>query len=882
MTAHARVVASALILCAAFAGGAAPRGQAPDPRQVACPSTAATLDDLLIDSRKLLEAQQSAEAAACFDLAVQRAARGEAPGREGPARLGLGQALYNLADYPRAEREADRALELYEAAGDPLNAARATRLKGSIRMFRGDRAGAQQLHRAAAEQFEKLGAHRDRAIALLGLSNGTENRDERGALLDETVALARKAQDFKTEGRALHSRGDNHFAAGRFDQAIADLGAAIERFDAVNDRTALGDAWVSLGRIHRAHGRLAQAIEYYDRAIAIQEMSGDLRGLVQSVNAKAVALGLLGRRAEARREYERACEIARRTGSARIINFAEGNLAGAYADEGDYAKAIALLEDVLTREQEPYILAYRHSTLSESYAALGRFDRALEHAGRATAFARDSQNHDYLPTVLHRQALVERRAGRPDEALAHARDGVVAVEDLRTRLVPSDYMKRGFADMYQSLFGLTIALMLDGDRDADALVTAEQARARAFLDLLAGRDLIRERPSDDPPAAPAGHGDLPLASYATAAPVTAPEITAFAARLRSVLVSYWVARDEVFIWVASSSGDVRAARVAVARENLEKTVAAAIPSLGGSDGAALSRLHDWLIRPVARWLPPGAAMTIVPHGPLFRVAFAALPDAGGVYLVERHPISYAPSISSFRWTSRLAERATRARTHLLVADPRPMPRADDDTALPPLAAATREVRAIQKILGAAGTVSLSAARASEAAVRRELAGKRVIHLATHAVIRDDAPFESFLALGASGAEPASDGRLTVRELYDLSLDAGLVVMSACRSATGRISGDGISGLSRALFYAGAPRVVATLWDVADEPSARILADFYRASQAGADTRAALRQAQLRMIEALRAGQAVVRTPGGEVHLSNQPFYWASWIVLGEP
>ena len=103
----------------------------------------------------------------------------------------------------------------------------------------------------------------------------------------------------------------------------------------------------------------------------------------------------------------------------------------------------------------------------------------------------------------------------------------------------------------------------------------------------------------------------------------------------------------------------------------------------------------------------------------------------------------------------------------------------------------------------------------------------MLHFATHAIVSDDEPFGSYLALGASAADTPANGLLTSQEVYGLDLNADLVVLSACRSAGGRVTGDGISAFARAFIYAGTASLVASLWDVADEPTNRLLPDFYR-------------------------------------------------------
>jgi CHAT domain-containing protein len=277
-------------------------------------------------------------------------------------------------------------------------------------------------------------------------------------------------------------------------------------------------------------------------------------------------------------------------------------------------------------------------------------------------------------------------------------------------------------------------------------------------------------------------------------------------------------------------------------------------------------------------------MTIVPHGPLYRVSFAALQDANGAYLLESYDLGYGPSASAFAWTDRVSarSRSQSAGRALVVADPRPLPFEPGQTPLPRLSAANVEAAAIRRSVGREQTTVLSGLQAQEPAVRDAIGDRRVVHFATHAVIQDDAPLESYLALGGSGDSSAVDGRLTVRELYDLSLSADLVVLSACRTATGRPSGDGIAGMARALFYAGTPSVVATLWDVADQPSATLISGFYAHWMRGGDKRAALRRAQLDLLRQLRSGSMLAQTPLGNVRLDARPFYWAGYVLIGEP
>ncbi len=851
-----------------------------------CPSANSSLPQLLTDSQALQERGDPGPAASCFALAAERAAAANEPLTEARARLGLAQTSLEIAAYDRGTEEARRARALYERERDELGVARADATLASAAVMTGQRARGTTLYRAVIEEFRRLGADRERANAIVSYTMAADlPHDAEMALLDEAIAIARRLGLRRIEARALHSRADKQFSEGRFDDAVRDLGAAIELFQSENRQASLADAYVSLGRIHRAHGQPETAIGYYDQAIAIHERIGDLRGVVQSTNAKAIALGAAGRLPEARAAYERALEVARTTGSPRLINFQQGNLAGAYADAGDHATAIRLLEDVLTREIDPYVLAYRHSGLAHNYLAVGTPERAIEHAHQSIKFAEQTSNRELLPALLLTRAEVYRALGRRSNALADAQASTRVIEEMRAKLVPLDFMKRGFSNRNQEVFSLTIALMHERGEDGRSLVVSEQARARAFLDLLASRSLVTQPVAPIAVPVASARADASLASATAATPVSGDEIARIAARLQSTILSYWVDPEGIQIWTVSPGAPVQSARVVVKREELERAVTASIPTPMGADLEALGQLYRWLIAPVARGLPPsGAALTIIPHGPLFHVSFAALRDARGRYLIEDYALGYSPSISAFLYTQRLADVSRgRPASYLLVADPSPLPRGTDAPPLFALPASLREAEGIRRVLGpSASSLVLTRRRATESLVRKAMGGRRIIHFATHAFIRDDEPFESFLALGVSGKGAAEDGRLSVRELYDIELESDLVILSACRTATGRLSGDGIAGLSRALFNAGAASVMATQWDVADDPSARLMVSFYRNWRGGTDKRSALRAAQLEMIRALRAGTVVSRTELGTVRLREQPFFWAAYLMIGEP
>jgi CHAT domain-containing protein len=152
----------------------------------------------------------------------------------------------------------------------------------------------------------------------------------------------------------------------------------------------------------------------------------------------------------------------------------------------------------------------------------------------------------------------------------------------------------------------------------------------------------------------------------------------------------------------------------------------------------------------------------------------------------------------------------------------------------------------------------SGAAATEEAFRTHAPNADLIHLASHAVFREDNPLFSRIRL--------ADGWLAVYDLFGLRLRASLVTLSACETGVSRVlSGDEVVGLSRGFFQAGTSSVVVSLWSVDDDSTASLMQRFYTLLRAGMVPAAAMRAAQVE----LRRSRP-------------HPYYWAPFLVVGRP
>lgn len=300
-----------------------------------------------------------------------------------------------------------------------------------------------------------------------------------------------------------------------------------------------------------------------------------------------------------------------------------------------------------------------------------------------------------------------------------------------------------------------------------------------------------------------------------------------------------------------------------------------------SELGAAAALHAQLLGPALAGLPPTVRrLLLVPDGPLHDLPFAALrerPD--GPPLVARYELALVPSASLWRHWRQAPARAPGGEA-LVLADPdraipQPLARAvareragvfTEAAQLGALPEARREGHEVEDVLRGTHTPARLhvGTDASEHALKStNLSSVRVLHLAAHAVVDAEAPERSALVL-APGSEE-EDGILQPREIAELHLKGALVVLSACRSASGTVlPGEGVLSLARAFFEAGAHTVVASLWPLRDDEAAALVERFYRHLATGVSTSAALRAAQL---EAMEDGLP--------------PAAWAGLVVLGD-
>jgi CHAT domain-containing protein len=184
---------------------------------------------------------------------------------------------------------------------------------------------------------------------------------------------------------------------------------------------------------------------------------------------------------------------------------------------------------------------------------------------------------------------------------------------------------------------------------------------------------------------------------------------------------------------------------------------------------------------------------------------------------------------------------------------------------------------MRQIYGAAKSKVYIGAEASEERAKAEAGGYRILHLATHGILNNSSPMYSHLLLAQSegaGNKSGEDGLLEAWEIMKLDLNTDLTVLSACETARGRVgAGEGMIGLSWALFVAGCPTSVVSQWKVDSASATELMLEFHRRlkSQMGSPV------APISAARALREAALKLQRTKEYRH----PFYWAGFVVTGK-
>ncbi|MBE9084732.1 MULTISPECIES: CHAT domain-containing tetratricopeptide repeat protein [unclassified Tolypothrix] len=803
---------------------------------------------------------------------------------EGKALLNLGGAYYSLGDYPKAIDYLQQSLAIARSIQDRQSEGGALGNIGGVYYSLGD-------YPKAIDYLQQS----------LAIARSIQDRESEGAVLGnlgaayyflgdypkvidyqkQSLALAREIKNRQGEGGALLNLGTAYNSLGDYSKAIDYLQQSLVIAREIKDRRGEGNALGSLGGAYNSLGDYSKAIDYLQQSLVIAREIKDRQGEGNALGSLGGAYYSLGDYSKAIDYHQQYLVIAREIKDRQGEVNALGNLGNAYNSLGDYPKAIdyyqqslALARSIQNRQSEGIALL----NLGAAYNSLGDYPKTIDYLQQSLAIARSIQDRQGEGIALNNLGVAYYKQGNLALAESTLIVGMKVYESLRGRDLKDGEKVSIFETQSNTYRTLQQVLIAQNKTDA-ALEISERGRGRAFVELLASR--LSANSKEQFPTPP-----------------KIAEIKQIAKSQNTTVVEYSIIYDdfkiqdkqewkesELYIWVIKPTGEVSFRKADLKplwqkdKTTLDELVTQSRQSIGVRGRGIkvthnpnapkgknrFKQLHELLINPIADLLPknPDERVTFIPQSSLFLVPFAALQDEQGKYLIEKHTILTAPAIQVLDLT-RKQRQQVKGNQALVMGNPI-MPSVapkigEAPQQLTPLPGAETEAKEIAQLLN---TKAITGKDATKAAFIQRLPQARFIHLATHGLLDD------FKGLGVPGAvalapDGKDDGLLTANEIIDLKINAELVVLSACDTAQGKLTGDGVIGLSRALISAGAPSVVVTLWSIPDSPSALLMGEFYRQLQKNPDKAQALRQAMLVTMKQ---------------HPS--PSNWAAFTLIGE-
>jgi CHAT domain-containing protein/TolA-binding protein len=721
--------------------------------------------------------------------------------------------------------------------------------------------------------------------------------------------------------------GNIHFHQGNFAQAMEYYQRSAQGYEELGSKVNIAYPLFSIGNAYFSQGNYTQALEYYQRSLKIYEQIFDKAGTAYLLNKTGDVYAAQGDYPRAIDNYQRSLKLQEELGNKAQIAYSLNGTGNVRYVQGNYAEAAELASRAADLSKE----SYTPEILWRALTAQGRARRALNQMDRARQSFSESivviekLREQASGSEEDRQRFLEGRIA-PYNAMV---DLLVAQNNLAEAFAYAerakgrmllDVLRNGRVDISKALsteereqeLRLNAAIVALNSQLKRESLQPQPDKARVS-EIEARLQKARFEYEAFQTRTYAAHPELKIQRGETE-PLTLSEVGELIPDTGTALLEYVVTEEKTYLFVLTRDGrrrqeDASKVEVKVYPINLKAQVMAsrvldfrqklADNSLDFREPA--EQLYDLLLRPAQKELEGKTTVCIVPAGPLWELPFQALQSSPNRYYLEDTSLFYVHSLSIMREMKRkeallraenrvgktdaddaaiIKTSARQAPSQTLLAFGNPalsnnlVAQAKSiyrDLPLNPLPEAEREVRSLGEIYGPKTSKVLTGAAAQEATVKAEAGKYQILHFATHGTLDNDNPLYSRLLLASSTA--TEDGFLEAREIMKLNLHAELAVLSACQTARGHVSaGEGLIGMSWALFVAGTPTTVVSQWKVDSASTSRLMVDFHRFLYAqepgrrqGTNKAAALRQAALKLLSDPKY---------------KHPFYWAGFVVVG--
>jgi CHAT domain-containing protein/Tfp pilus assembly protein PilF len=762
-----------------------------------------------------------------------------------------------------------RSRALSEELNDKVTLQQALNNTGTIYIDQGRFAEALEYIQKSLKILEEMGSDRDKKSLAIGLQNiGLIYR--RQGRPDQALAYAHKSLKIWEEigdkfgiANLQNNIGVAYKSQGLYDQALDWFQKSLQRYEEIKHNWGVSRSLNNIGDAYRLQGRHEQARENLLKSLRLREGANDRSGIALTLNNLGRLYQAQGRNAETLEVGRRAARVAEEINEPESFWKARELMGKALLALGqpvearsNFLAAIAAIEslrhEVAGGQQQQSFL---EDKLDPWHGMIELLVSQKEYA-EALSFAEQSKARVLLDTL---------QAGRASLRKSLSPQEVQTEEEYRLRLV-------------------TLNSQLTSELRRDKPDSSRVAELKA--------NIVKARLEYEAVEAGlyAAHSELKT-HRGEASIINAEELKTLLPDETGALLEYVVADDRTYLFaitkaVGRAEAELQVYTIPIKRTELANQTESFREQLAGRDlgfRASARKLYDLLLKPAQGLLSGKSSLVIAPDHKLWELPFQALLAEDNRYVIETSSVSYAPSLTVLREMMAKRDKHQPGRqidptVYALLALGNPAIGKETversaltlrDEKLDPLPEAEKEVKALGQLYGGARSKVYVGAGAREDRLKAEAAQARVLHFATHGILNDASPMYSHLAL-AQG-DKNEDGLLEAWELMQMDLRADLVVLSACETARGRFgAGEGVIGLTWALFVAGAPSTVVSQWEVESVSARELMLGFHRRLRAPSSK-------SLTKAEALRmAALKLMKNPS-----TGHPFYWAGFVLVGD-
>jgi len=802
----------------------------------------------------------------------------------------IGSLYSELGEKQKALEYVSQSLPLFRALGDRGGEAVTLNNIGGVYSALGEKQKALEYYSQSLPLYRAVGDRSGEATSLNNIGRVYHEWGEQQKALEyysQSLTLHRAVGDRSGEARTLNNIGKVYEDLGKQQKALEYYSQSLNLFRAVSDRSGEAVTLNNIGAVYDGLGEKQKALEYLGQSLPLSRAVGDRHGEAVTLTNIGSVSSDLEEKQKALEYYSQSLPLFRAVGDRSGEATTLGNIASEKRAQGNLTEAltdiescIKIIESLRTKIASPELRTSYFATVQDFYQyyidLLMQLHKTNPKSGYDTkAFEASERSRARSLLELLQEANADIRQGVAPELLQR---------------------ERSLQQQLDALEKQRIEVLSRPNNTPAQKAELEQQRQNLLTQY---QDIQAQIRATSPR----------YAALTQPQPLTVSQIQQQILDENTILLQYSLGKDRSYLWAVTKTSITsyelpKAAEIETTAKNFRNAVTAPSSRDNPNQVAkANDAISQMILQPVAAQLGQ-KRLLIVSDGILNYLPFAALslPGKSGENrnppLIVDHEIVLLPSASTlgilrqnyndrqppnrtlailadpvFSANDERVKNSSSATTQQAVESANPglsRSRGDNNAQFNRLKFTRQEAEVLQALVPANSIAqSLDFAASRAAATSSNLSQYKIIHFATHGFANSERPELSgiVMSLVDEKGDPLN-GFLRLTDIFNLKLAADLVVLSACQTGMGQIvQGEGMVGLTRGFMYAGAQRVVVSLWSVEDEQTAALMSSFYQKMlQKGLTPAAALRAAQLEMWKQEKW---------------NSPYYWAAFTLQGE-